>query len=167
MKSALIFILFLLTFYSCKVIKKYKSTENIKELPSKPKNEPRIMIASGKVIEFTNGATQEILFLGKENLPRESPFIKIYLEKNDEFKRANLTFIRSEEGEKFKIITTYPSPPLIIINGKFQEDLKFLEDLDPETIDSINIIKGDNGIKKFGEQGANGVIEIILRKTEF
>lgn len=167
MKSALIFILFLLTFYSCNVVKKYKSTENIKELPSKPKKEPRMMNASGKVIEFRNGVTQEILFLGKENLPRESTFIKIYQEKNDEFKGANFTFIGLEEGEKFKIITSYPTPPLIIINGKFQEDLKLLKDLDPETIESINIIKGDNAIKKFGKQGAKGVIEIISRKTEF
>ena len=166
MKSALIFILFL-TFYSCNIIKRYKSTENIKELASKSKNEPRMMIASGKVIEFRNGVNQEVLFLGKENLPRESPFIKIYLEKNDQFKGAKLTFIGSEEGEKFKIITSYPSPPLIIINGKFHEDLKVLKDIDPETIESINIIKGDNAIKKFGEQGANGVIEIILAKTEF
>tara|TARA_B100001059_G_scaffold87064_1_gene85276 strand:+ start:1756 stop:2259 length:504 start_codon:yes stop_codon:yes gene_type:complete len=167
MKSALIIILFLLTFYSCNVIKIFRSTENIKELPSEPKKEPRTMIASGKVIEFRNGVTQEILFLGKENLPRESTFIKIYQEKNDEFKEANLTFIGFEEGEKFKIITSYPTPPLIIINGKFQEDLKLLKDLDPETIESINIIKGDNAIKKFGEQGANGAIEIISRETEF
>ena len=163
MKSALIFILFLLTFYSCNVVKKYKSTENIKELPSKPKKEPRMMIASGKVIEFRNGVTQEILFLGNENLPRKSPFIKIYVEKNDEFSGANLTFIDPEESKKFKIITSYPSPPLIIINGEFQEDLKLLKDLDLETIESINIIKGDSAIKKFGMQGANGVIEIILR----
>tara|TARA_B100000886_G_scaffold322569_1_gene265677 strand:- start:56 stop:559 length:504 start_codon:yes stop_codon:yes gene_type:complete len=167
MKSALIFILFLLAFYSCNVIKRYKSTENIKELTTKPKNEPRMMIASGKVIEFRNGVNQEILFLGKQNLPIESPFIKIYLEKNDQFKGANLTFIGSEEGEKFKIITSYSSPPLIIINGEFHEDLKLLKDIDPETIESINIIKGDNAIKKFGEQGANGVIEIISAKTEF
>ena len=167
MKSALIFILFLFTLYSCNGIKIFRSVENFKELPSKHKNEPRMMIASGKVIEFRNGVTQEILFLGKENLPRESTFIKIYQEKNDEFKEANLTFIGFEEGEKFKIITSYPTPPLIIINGKFQEDLKLLKDLDPETIESINIIKGDNAIKKFGEQGANGAIEIISRETEF
>jgi hypothetical protein len=167
MKSALIVILFLLTFYSCNVVKKYKSTENIIELTSKPKKEPRMTIASGKVIEFRNGVTQEILFLGKENLPRESTFIKICQEKNDEFKGANLTFIGFEEGEKFKIITSYPTPPLIIINGKFQEDSKLLKDLDPETIESINIIKGDNAIKRFGKQGAKGVIEIISRKTEF
>ena len=43
------------------------------------------------------------------------------------------------------------------------EDLKLLKDLDLETIESINIIKGDSAIKKFGMQGANGVIEIILR----
>jgi len=167
MKSALIIILFFLTFYSCNVIKIFRSTENIKELPNEPKKEPWTMIASGKVIEFRNGVTQEILFLGKENLPRESTFIKIYQEKNDEFKEANLTFIGFEEGEKFKIITSYPTPPLIIINGKFQEDLKLLKDLDPETIESINIIKGDNAIIKFGEQGANGAIEIISRETEF
>ena len=167
MKSALIFILFLLTFYSCNVIKIFRSTENIKELPSKPKKEPRMMIASGKVIEFRNGVTQEILFLGKENLPRDSTFIKIYQEKKDEFKWANLTFIGFGEGENFKIITSYPTPPLIIINGKFQKDLKLLKDLDPETIESINIIKGDNAIKKFGKQGANGAIEIISRETEF
>ena len=101
MKSALIFILFL-TFYSCNIIKRYKSTENIKELAIKSKNEPRMMIASGKVIEFRNGVNQEVLFLGKENLPRESPFIKIYLEKNDQFKGLNLPLLGLRKEKSLK-----------------------------------------------------------------
>ena len=78
MKSGLIFFLLFLTFYSCTVIKKYKSPENINQLPSKSNNPLRKMITSGKTIDFRNGITHEILFFGNENLPRESPFNKIF-----------------------------------------------------------------------------------------
>ncbi len=59
--------------------------------------------------------------------------------------------------------------PLIIINGK--ETSRKVDDIDPETIESVNSMTGDAATKKYGEKGKNGVIEITLKnggaKNEF
>lgn len=53
--------------------------------------------------------------------------------------------------------------PLIILNGKeVSED--FIRDLKPEDVDSINILKDQSAIKKYGNKGKNGVMEIFLKK---
>ncbi len=53
--------------------------------------------------------------------------------------------------------------PLIILEGKeVSEDS--IKDLKPEDVESINVIKDQNAINKYGEKGKNGVIEIFLKK---
>lgn len=52
--------------------------------------------------------------------------------------------------------------PLYVIDGVVQENYN-QESLDPTTIESINILKGDTAVKKFGEKAINGVIEITLK----
>ena len=53
--------------------------------------------------------------------------------------------------------------PLYLLEGKEITKEK-LGKINPDTIQSINVLKGDNAIKKFGSKGKNGVIEIILKK---
>ena len=54
--------------------------------------------------------------------------------------------------------------PLIILEGKeVSEDL--VKDLKPEDVESINVIKGQNAITKYGDKGENGVVEIMLKKN--
>lgn len=55
--------------------------------------------------------------------------------------------------------------PLILIDGEeaTQEEMKNLE---PSLIKSMNILKGENATKKYGEKGKNGVIEITLKTEE-
>jgi len=50
--------------------------------------------------------------------------------------------------------------PLIIYNGK---TLSSMPDINNNEINSINVFKGDAAINKYGEQGKNGVIEIISK----
>lgn len=54
--------------------------------------------------------------------------------------------------------TNETSPPLIIINGLPYNGN--LEDLDPNTIKSLNILKGQEATAIYGSRGANGVIMI-------
>jgi outer membrane receptor for ferrienterochelin and colicin len=42
---------------------------------------------------------------------------------------------------------------------------KELDKLDPNLIESMNVLKG-NALEKYGEDGANGVIEIITKKNK-
>jgi hypothetical protein len=54
--------------------------------------------------------------------------------------------------------------PLIIINGKEAGEDINLDSLDPNTIESINVLKGPSAEKAYGEKGKNGVVEITLKK---
>ena len=54
--------------------------------------------------------------------------------------------------------------PLIIIDGKEAGEDINLDALDPNTIESINVLKGPSAEKAYGEKGKNGVVEITLKK---
>lgn len=52
--------------------------------------------------------------------------------------------------------------PLIVVDGVISS--KKVEDFDPETIQSINVLKGEMATKKYGTKGNDGVLEIALKK---
>jgi len=53
--------------------------------------------------------------------------------------------------------------PLILVNG--EESGQTLNNIDPATIESVNILKEEAATKKYGEKGKNGVIEITLKNA--
>jgi len=55
--------------------------------------------------------------------------------------------------------------PLVILDGKeiSGDSLEFIK---PEDIESVNVIKDQNAINKYGEKAKNGVIEVFLKKKE-
>jgi len=55
------------------------------------------------------------------------------------------------------------TPPLYILNGKEISD-KEMKKLDPNSIKSINVLKDKFATEKYGEKGANGVLEITLKE---
>lgn len=52
--------------------------------------------------------------------------------------------------------------PLVIIDGKKGD--KKLEDLIPDEIHTVHVLKDQKAIEQYGEKGKNGVIEIITKK---
>ena len=52
---------------------------------------------------------------------------------------------------------------LIVIDGTIVKDLD-LNKINPQTIESMNVLKGEKANEKYGKNGANGVIEIITKK---
>lgn len=59
-----------------------------------------------------------------------------------------------------------PAPnPLIVIDGEAvgRKDQSFLDQINPETIERINVIKDQPALKKYGPEAENGVIEIFLK----
>ena len=54
--------------------------------------------------------------------------------------------------------------PLIIIDGKEAGEAINLDSLDPNTIESINVLKGPSAEKAYGKKGKNGVVEITLKR---
>ena len=55
--------------------------------------------------------------------------------------------------------------PLLIVDGKEVENKK-IEDIDVDTIESVNILKGKAAEKLYGKKGKNGVVEITLKKKK-
>jgi len=57
--------------------------------------------------------------------------------------------------------------PMFIVNGKETgQTLKDLKEIDPETFESVNVLKEEAATKKYGEKGKNGVIEIKLKSGD-
>ncbi len=55
--------------------------------------------------------------------------------------------------------------PLVVIDGK-RETAEFMKnELQPEDIEKINVLKGAGAIEKYGKEAKDGVIEITTKKT--
>lgn len=62
---------------------------------------------------------------------------------------------------ELKVNGTEGIKPLHIVNGEeFKGELK---ELNPDNIESINVVKGEAALKKYGDKGKNGVVEIQLK----
>jgi hypothetical protein len=59
--------------------------------------------------------------------------------------------------------TELPKDVLYIIDGKEMESIS-MKDINPNTMQSINVLKGETALKLYGEKGKNGVIEITTKK---
>jgi TonB family protein len=55
--------------------------------------------------------------------------------------------------------------PLIVKDGLITEN-ENVNNIPPETIESINVLKGELATKKYGEKGKNGVVEITLKHAD-
>lgn len=64
----------------------------------------------------------------------------------------------------FGSATGKTNQPLILVNGK--ETWQKVNDIDPETIQTVNVLKDETATKKYGDKGKNGVIEITLKNDE-
>jgi len=73
--------------------------------------------------------------------------------------KKTITFVQ-KTTEK----TELPKDVLYVIDGKEMESGS-MKDIDPNMIKSINVLKGENAAKKYGEKGKNGVIEITTKKN--
>ncbi len=60
------------------------------------------------------------------------------------------------------IIDTTKNPPLYILDGKVITATQ-AKAIDANTIESVDVLKGDDAIKKYGEKGKNGVVVITLK----
>mgnify|MGYP000264553785 CR=1 FL=1 len=54
--------------------------------------------------------------------------------------------------------------PLYVVDGKIMDKGKNLNEIDPNSIESVNVLKGKSAQEKYGDKGANGVIEIVTKK---
>ena len=97
-------------------------------------------------------------------------------EDNPAFQRQNMRVIarryeaggQHEDGpagrKRSMIFMSDAEKPLMIIDGKEAEDETSMNDIDPDHIKSVEVLKGDAAVKKYGEKAKNGVILITTKK---
>ncbi|MFD3293363.1 M56 family metallopeptidase [Aquirufa sp. KTFRIE-69F] len=68
-----------------------------------------------------------------------------------------------KSGIVFKPSSGQKVKPLIVIDGVITSEIN-LNDLNPNNIQSMNVLKGEKAKAKYAEKGANGVVEITTKK---
>jgi len=164
MKSALISLLFLMLFTSCLVIKIYKSPHTSSEKTKKKHQTQYETIGSGKVINLSNGVNKEIMFHGNTISPKGYLFEAETSEKEYQLSDKILVWVLTGKNEKIQIFIKEETEPLVIIDGKVHDYLEAINSIDSDIIKSIKVFKGEASIKKYGDKGLNGAVEIITKK---
>lgn len=86
--------------------------------------------------------------------------------KNENFSKTEdgeLISIVEDKDQKTNTLSNTDKRPLYIIGDK-EITTEKMEDIDPESIASINVLKGEKATEKYGAKGVNGVIIITLKK---
>ncbi len=83
-------------------------------------------------------------------------------------KDANATALYGDKGKNGVVLITTKvngnqPKPLIIIDGKEKGGMD-MDDIDPNSVKSINVLKDKPAMEKYGKKGENGVLEIELKK---
>jgi TonB-dependent SusC/RagA subfamily outer membrane receptor len=76
-----------------------------------------------------------------------------------------ISFVCASDGEKVCTQSTFAdNPPLVLVNGVIYTEK--LDNLNPNTIKEISVWKDEIALTKYGTQGQNGVISIILKDEQ-
>ena len=152
--------LVLICFSSCLVVKIYENPEANSDHTSDAVSTQRQMIGSGKKIDLGKQGEREILFIGKYNKPKN------VFHQTDSIFHASATWISHNNSNiKFIIAKNEETKPLIVVDGKISSNSEALKEINPNEIESVNILRGEVAIKKYGKEAQRGVIEIITKKN--
>ena len=73
--------------------------------------------------------------------------------------------IKSDAPFKFENPEGFGTQPLIVKDGVIAPN-QDVNNIPPETIESISILKGESATKKYGKKGKNGVVEITTKNSK-
>ena len=80
-----------------------------------------------------------------------------------EFSGNSVLISKDKKNIRFNIQTD-DAQPIIIIDGKEMDTDFDMDSLDSDTIESMDVLKGQKALQKVGAKGKNGVIIIRLKK---
>jgi hypothetical protein len=83
----------------------------------------------------------EVIINNQTENPIQNPNINIYKNENSDLK------------------------PLYVLDGVIQDSDYDFKSIDPNSIESLSVLKGEKALDKYGDAGSNGVIIIVLKKT--
>jgi TonB-dependent SusC/RagA subfamily outer membrane receptor len=124
----------------------------------------------GESLEETAEEIVSGLWVSKDSGPKKHKVIQI---KNLKAAKEQKAAKGQKDGYETKIVVKGKAnswtaegknKPLIVMDGKIMDKGKNLNEIDPNNIESINVLKGKSAQEKYGDKGANGVIEIVTKK---
>ncbi len=103
-------------------------------------------------VEEGNDKNHKVIIKEGKSINGNSFIIKIDEDKIDASNNKNIIY-RSKSNKT----------PLFILDGKEMKDGN-MDDMDPNNIKSISVLKGEKAIEKYGDKGKDGVIEITTKE---
>lgn len=120
--------------------------------PNPPVNESISAYSSPSDIKSINVVADSIIIKGKRN---GKEFTVTAKGPNENIPMKGNVVLKPSSGKK--------DTPLIVIDGVITTDIE-LNKINPTTIESMNVLKGEKAQEKYGKNGADGVVEIITKK---
>lgn len=122
-----------------------------------------LFIVDGKIVSKKEAMTINPNDIKNVNVLKDEVAKKLYGEKGKngvveiitKSETANKAIVEKKVSEKDK-------SPLYIVNGKEAAN-NVLKTISPSAIQSINVLKDESAINKYGDKGKNGVVEIFLK----
>jgi len=82
---------------------------------------------------------------------------EIFIESKNEDQKAESNFLsNSNHG--------HSNPYLIVLDGKVVEDKERLKKIDPNTIQSVEVLRKESDVAVYGSRGKNGVVMVVTKK---
>ncbi|WP_457611399.1 M56 family metallopeptidase [Lutibacter sp.] len=121
-----------------------------------------IVIRSKNTTKSNNTIVKTVNSIGKDSLDNDnaSEFKNDFTVKTDNDKIIRYIITKKDNNI---YISSENDKPFYYINGK-EIGIEEVEKLDPNTIEKIEIIKGESATKKYGEKAKNGIVFITLKK---
>ncbi|MFH4967552.1 M56 family metallopeptidase [Gaetbulibacter sp. M240] len=86
----------------------------------------------------------------------------IIISENDAPEDVVVRRMKNDTTKSWTVVNTKDPEPMYVLDGKVIER-ETLNDILPNDIEKINVLKGESAIKKYGEKGKDGVIEITTK----
>ena len=58
----------------------------------------------------------------------------------------------------------HSNPYLIVLDGKIVEDKERLKKIDPNTIQSVEVLRKESDVAVYGSRGKNGIVRVVTKK---
>ena len=137
----------------------------------------KVLNEEGEILEETAEEIVSGLWVSKDSGPKKHKVIqikKLKADKEQKVDKEQKAAKKQKVAKDQKIIVVKgaannwtakgKNQPLIVMDGKIMDKGKNLKEIDPNNIESINVLKGKSAQEKYGDKGANGVIEIVTKK---
>ena len=130
----------------------------------------KVLNEEGESLEETYEEIVSGVWVSKDSGPKKHKVIQI---KNLKAVKEQKAAKEQKDGYETKIVVKRKTnswsadgknQPLYVVDGKIMDKGKNLNEIYPNSIESVNVLKGKSAQEKYGDKGVNGVIEIVTKK---